>query len=184
MFLRRVEAGDDSLTARIRRLGGGRRSRAYWLSVLFMAVVGTVLILIFGIGRRQVVSVFPKPGFISPDFQIFRVVDMSVPGQERLSVMAVFQGAKEPESLRAALDWVLYSVLNDYNNRQRRQVQVVWAYLYEDSLAGVANWRAMAIYVDPLVPKRRIPEAAVIGGDAVRVGAVEYDFTNPVVPVR
>jgi hypothetical protein len=44
--------------------------------------------------------------------------------------------------------------------------------------AKLTDWIAMAIWVDPGLPESRHP--AGIGGDATRIGAVEYDFTNSV----
>ncbi|MGQ9708043.1 MAG: hypothetical protein ACUVUR_04125 [bacterium] len=105
---------------------------------------------------------------------------MPVARQERLTVTALIHRGLSSETLRATLDWIIFSVLDEYNRIKRRNIQVVWVYLYEDSIVSLASWRAMAVYVDPKLPSFRVPDAARIGGDAIKEGAVEYDFTNPV----
>jgi hypothetical protein len=81
------------------------------------------------------------------------------------------------ETLEAALDWALFSVLDEHNRQRKHRVRTIWAYAVEDSVAPLAHWRAMAIWADPNLPESLQP--AHSGGDAVRVGPVEYDFTNP-----
>jgi hypothetical protein len=108
------------------------------------------------------------------------VLEMPVGRQQRLTVTALIRPELGPESLRAVLDWILFSVLDEYNRIRRRKIQVVWVYLYEDTTSSLASWRAMAVYVDPKLSGLGVPDAARIGGDAIKDGAVEYDFTNPV----
>jgi hypothetical protein len=107
--------------------------------------------------------------------------DLSARGVQRLSVAALVRAGLPDDSLRAALDQVLFSTLDSCNRREGRRVQVVWAYLLIDSAAAKSDWRAMAIWADPALPEARQPSG--IGGDAVHIGPVEYDFTNPVVPL-
>ncbi len=113
-----------------------------------------------------------------PAHKVIETRDMPFQGVDRLSVAALVRPGLEQDSLRAVLDWMLYSVLDAHNRQGGRSIRVVWAYLLEDSLAPKSSWRAMAIWTDPKLPARLRP--AGIGGDAVRDGPVEYDFTNTI----
>lgn len=117
---------------------------------------------------------------VKPDFKILSIEEMPVRNQERLTVKTLVSSTADEESLRLVIDWVLYQVLNEYNRTKRRNVQIVWIYAYDQKEARSYEWRAMAVYVDPRLPQKNVPDAARIGGDAIRDGAVEYDFTNPV----
>lgn len=164
------------LTERMRM---SRRRQNYWLTVVVLTVIGGI-IMVLAPGRRRVLSTLPKPELPPPDYQILWVKETPTEGQERLTVGVLVKPGLNSESLRLVLDWVLFSLLDDYNRVKRRNARVIWAYLYEDANAGLANWRAMAVWVDPKLPRKHWPTAARIGGDAIKKGAVEYDFTNPI----
>ena len=60
--------------------------------------------------------------------------------------------------------------------------RTVWAYAVGDSALPLSRWRALAIWADPKLPEPFQPVHS--GGDTVRVGPVEYDFTNPLLISR
>ncbi len=121
------------------------------------------------------------PDLPAPGYHLLEVRETPGAGQERLTAMALVKSGMPGESLRLVLDWLIYPVLDSYNREQGRNVQVVWAYLYEDTFVSAARWRAMAVWVSPYLPVARWPEAARLGGDVLKEGAVQYDFTNPVI---
>jgi len=104
---------------------------------------------------------------------------MPAHGLDRMTVAALVRPGLGDSELRSVLDWLLYEVLDRHNRLKRRNIRVVWAYALEDSTRRASQWRAMAVWIDPRLEEERRPEAARVGGDAVRSGAVEYDFTNP-----
>lgn len=156
------------------------RRREYWLAVVTLSGIAILSIMIFGVRGKAQPTVFPRPFSPRPDYRLLEIRDVSVSGQKRLAVSVIVKSTSVPDTIRAILDWTLFSVLDDYNRCRRRRVQVVWVYLYEDSLLLSARWRAMAVWVDSRLPASQRPDAARIGGDAVVDGSVEYDFTNPV----
>ncbi len=135
------------------------------------------------IPRRKVNSslLLPKPPVTPPTvYKILWIKEMPLKGQEGLTVAGLVESGLDNETLRLVLDWILFTVLEDYHKVRKRAIKAVWTYLYEDTNASLANWRAMAVWVDPKLPRKSLPSAARIGGDAIQKGAVEYDFTNPV----
>jgi len=152
------------------------RRRGYRYSVIVLAASAGLLALLVR-PRARPGQTLPEPA-AGPTPRVIEVLDQSTRGFERLSVLAVADAGLDREGLRNALDRLLYVTLDEQNRQQKRRVRVVWAYLLPDSGASRSDWRAMAIWVDPGIPQDRWP--AGIGGDAVRDGPVEYDFTNPV----
>lgn len=161
------------------RLGRGirrTRTREYWLVLLVTAAVGAgVMVLLPTRAERPVLC---RPVVPRSDYLLFKVSDVSGSGIERLNLSVLVRPGLPNETLAAALNWAVYSALDEYNRQKRRRVRVIWAYAVEDSGLPLARWRAMAIWADPKLPQSRQPARS--GGDAVRSGAIEYDFTNPV----
>ncbi|MEO0085729.1 MAG: hypothetical protein ABIK37_03765 [candidate division WOR-3 bacterium] len=106
---------------------------------------------------------------------------MPANGVGRLTVAALVRPGMSDDDLRIAMDWVLHDVLERHNRIGHGAIRVVWVYMLEDSTQSISQWRAMAVWVDPRLPEPARPAASRIGGDAVRSGDVEYDFTNPVI---
>lgn len=156
------------------------RRQNYWLTVVILTVIGGTMMLLVP-NRKRVFSTLPRPETSPPDYKILWVKETPIEGKEGLTVGGLIKPGLNSNDLRIVLDWVLFSVLDDYNRIKRRNIRVIWAYLYEDAGAGLANWRAMAVWVDPKLPKKHHPTAARIGGDAIKKGPVEYDFTNPII---
>jgi len=119
-----------------------------------------------------------RPTTARPDYRVIKVTDVSRSRVERLNLAVLVRPGMPNETLQAALEWALYSTLDEYNRQEKHRLRVIWAYAIEDSSMPLVHWRAMAIWADPRLPEQLQP--AHSGGDAVRVGAVEYDFTNPV----
>lgn len=105
---------------------------------------------------------------------------MPANGIERMTVAALVRPGLNDGDLRLVVDWLLYDVLERHNRLGGQAIRVIWAYVLEDAARPVSQWRAMAVWVDPDLPESLRPAAARIGGDAIRTGEVEYDFTNPV----
>lgn len=175
-----LDADHPGLFSRIKNAAQARRRREYWLTVVVLALLALGMGLFFSWKNSKRASVISRPGFPRPDFQLISVEEMRVARLRTLTAFAQVKSNSNPDSLRAVLDWVLYSIVDEYNRIKRQPVRVVWAYLYEGTFTSPADWRAMAIWVDPLLPPGAVPAAARIGGDAIKQGAVEYDFTNPV----
>lgn len=157
------------------------RRRGYRYAFIVLAAI-VVLLAVLMRPRARVGPTLPAPAGEGPTPRVTEVLDQSTGGLERLSVVAVVDSGHDRAGLRSALDRLLHATLDDYNREQRRRVRVVWAYLLSDADASRGDWVAMAIWVDSSVPPNRRPSG--IGGDAVRDGAVEYDFTNPLDPQR
>jgi len=175
MLVFREPQPDRSLTERMRaRSRAGHRR--YWQFVVVLAVLGTVVLVFWP--RRGARLLRPEPAGPRPEYRVREMRDMPGGRVDRVSTVAVVRAGLEDDSLRSVLDWLLYSTLEQCNRQQRRRVQVVWAYLVEHETTATAGWRAMAIWHDPSLPKARQPAGP--GGDVVRVGSVQYDFTNPV----
>jgi hypothetical protein len=120
-----------------------------------------------------------------PVFHVVKVSDVSTSRVERLNLTVLVRSKMPNETLQAALNWALYSTLDEYNRQRKHRVRTIWAYAVEDSTLPLSHWRALAIWADPRLPEALQP--AHSGGDAVRLGSVEYDFTNPLLsgqPVR
>ncbi len=163
------------------RLATRGRQHGYRFAVIALLVVVVLLVVLFR-PRKAGGPVLPEPTVSKPSYRIIETRDLPARGADRLSVVALVRPDMEQDSLRAVLDWVLHSMLDEHNRLGKRCLRVIWAYVLEDSTVLKSSWRAMAIWTDPKLPKGLRP--AGIGGDAVKQGTVEYDFTNPVAPVE
>uniref|UniRef100_A0A7C4GCL7 Uncharacterized protein n=1 Tax=candidate division WOR-3 bacterium TaxID=2052148 RepID=A0A7C4GCL7_UNCW3 len=165
------------MAERIRKAArAGRRSR-YTLIVVALAVAGAVVVGVFPASRRTRPTL-PSPRLPRPEFALLREIPMPAEGIDRMTVIALVRPGLTNDDLRLVMEWLIYDVLERSNRLGRERIQVVWTYVLEDSIRPVSEWRAMAIWVDPGLPNPRRPAAARIGGDAIRVGDVEYDFSN------
>ncbi len=174
--MRAMQMPDRTLADRLGRRIRGSRTRAYWVSVLVMAAIGAAIMMLWPVRRER--PVLAQPSTPRPDYNVAKVTDVSTSRAERLN-LTVLVGPEMPnETLQAALNWALYSVLDEYNRQRKHRVQTIWAYAVEDSALPLSQWRALAIWADPKLPEPLQPARS--GGDAVKVGSVEYDFTNPV----
>lgn len=162
------------LGERVHQAAAGRQ-RSYRLAVIVLLVAVVMLVALFR-PRRPARPVLPEPPGPAPAFAVLEVRDLPANRVDRMSVIALVSPGMVDDSLRLVLDRLLHETLEEHNRRGERYLRVVWAYLVEDSLARVTDWRAMAIWVDPSLAGSRRP--AGVGGDAVEDGAVEYDFTN------
>jgi hypothetical protein len=170
-----VQMPERTLADRLGRQIRGSRSRAYWLTVLVLAAIGAMAVMLWPV--RRDLPLFSQPQVPRPEFRIVKVTDVSTRRLERLNLTLLVRPGMPEETLEAAIDWALYTTLNDYNGQRRHRVRTIWAYVVEDSALPLSQWRALAIWTDPKLPKSLEP--AHSGGDAKRVGPVEYDFTNP-----
>ncbi|MEO0086436.1 MAG: hypothetical protein ABIK37_07390 [candidate division WOR-3 bacterium] len=159
----------------MRSRSSSSRSR-YWRFVVVLAVLGTLFVALWPRPGVRVLRALPAGP--RPEYRVRELRDLPSGRVDRVSVVAVVRPGFENDSLRNVLDWLLYSTLEQCNRRNRRRVQVVWAYLVEHETTATAHWRAMAIWHDPSLPESRQPAGP--GGDVVRVGSVQYDFTNPI----
>lgn len=171
-----MQTPERTLAGRLGRQVRGSRVRAYWLTVFALAAVGAAVTMLWPARRER--PILTRPASPRPDFHVVKVADVSRGRVERLNVAVLVRPGMPNETLQAALNWALYSTLDEYNRQKRHRVRVIWAYAVEDSAQPLARWRALAIWADPRLPEPLQP--AHSGGDAVRVGPVEYDFTNPV----
>jgi hypothetical protein len=171
----RMRMPDRTLADRLGRQIRGSSSRTYWLSVLVIAALGVALALLWPVRRARPLLV--QPSVPRPHFRVVKVTDTSTNRVERLSLAVLVRPGMPRETLEAALNWALFLVLDEYNRQRKQRVRTVWAYAVDDSTVPLSRWRAMAIWSDPKLPESLQP--AHSGGDAVRVGPVEYDFTNP-----
>jgi len=162
----------DGLGRQIR----GSRSRAYWLSVFGLAAIGAAVTMLWPVRRER--PTLGRPSTLRPDFRVVKVTDVSANRVERLNLALLVRSCMPNDTLQAALNWALYSILDEYNRQRKHRVRVIWAYAVEDSALPLSHWRAMAIWADPKLPEPLRP--AHSGGDAVQVGPTEYDFTNAV----
>ncbi len=162
----------------IERMRAGSRAghRRYWQFVVVLALLGTAVLVFWP--RRGARLLLAEPAGLKPEYRVREMRSLPTGRVDRVSVVAVVRAGLADDSLRSVLDWLLYSTLDQCNRQQRRRVQVVWAYLVEHETTATAGWRAMAIWHDPSLPKAQ--QSAGPGGDVVRVGSVQYDFTNPV----
>jgi hypothetical protein len=163
------------LTERIRNTARPHGKR-YWQTAVTLAVLGTMALLLWPRRGPRLLRAEPKGPM--PEYRVRKVRNMPSGRIDRVTVVAVTKSGFEDDSLRLALDWLLYETLDETNRRQRRRVRVVWAYLVEHETTPPARWRAMAIWHDPALPGSLRPAGP--GGDVVRIGSVQYDFTNPV----
>ena len=171
-----MQMPERRLADRLKRQIRGSRSRSYWLTVLVMAVIGAAIMMLWP--ARPERPLLSRPSTPRPDFRVVKVTDVSTSRVERLNLAVLLRPSLPNDTLQAALSWALYSTLDEYNGQRKHRVRVIWAYAVEDSTVPLSRWRALAIWADPKLPESLQP--AHSGGDAVRVGPVEYDFTNPV----
>ena len=174
--MRTMQMPERTLADRLGRRIGGSRSRTYWLSVLVMAAIGATVMMLWPVRRER--PLLAEPSTPRPDYSVARVTDVSTRKVERLNLTVLVRPDMPDEVLQAALNWALYSVLDEYNRQRKHRVQTIWAYAVEDSTRPLSHWRTLAIWADPKLPEPLQPARS--GGDAVKVGSVEYDFTNPV----
>jgi hypothetical protein len=175
-----MQMPERTLGDRMRRQIRGSRSRSYWLSVLALAAVGAAVMMFWpSQPERPLLSQPPMP---RPEFRIVKVTDVSTRRVERLNLAVLVRPGMPNETLQAALNWALYSTLADHNGQRKHLVRTIWAYAVEDSTLPLSQWRGLAIWADPKLPETLQP--AHSGGDAVWVGPVEYDFTNPLLRSR
>lgn len=175
-----MQMPERTLADRMRRQIRGSRSRTYWLSVLVLAAVGAAVTLLWPVRRDR--PLLSQPPMSQPEFSVVKVTDVSTRRVERLNLTVLVRPGMPNETLQAALNWALYSTLADYNGQRKHRVQTIWAYAVEDSTLPLSQWRGLAIWADPKLPGSHQP--AHSGGDAVWVGPVEYDFTNPLLRPR
>ena len=166
---------EQTLADRLGRRIGGSRSRTYWLSVLVMAAVGAAVMVLWPVRRER--PLLAEPSTLAPDYSVMKVTDVSSRRVERLNLTVLVRPDMPTETLQVALNWALYSVLDEYNRQRKHRVQTIWAYAVEDSAMPLSRWRALAIWADPNLPERLQPVRS--GGDAIQIGPIEYDFTNP-----
>jgi len=175
-----MQMPERTLGDRMRRQIRGSRSRTYWLSVLVLAAVGAAVTMLWPAWpERPLLSQPPMP---RPEFRVVKVTDVSTRRMERLNLAVLVRPGMPNDTLQAVLNWALYSTLADYNGQRRHRVRTIWAYAVEDSTLPLSQWRGLAIWADPKLPEPLQP--AHSGGDAVWVGPVEYDFTNPLLRYR
>jgi len=171
-----MQMPERTLADRLGRRIRGSRSRTYWLTVLVMAAIGAAVTMLWPVRRER--PLLAEPSTPRPDCSVVKVTDVSTRKVERLNLTVLVRSDMPTETLQSALNWALYSVLDEYNRQRKHRVQTIWAYAVEDSALPLSRWRALAIWADPKLPGPLQPARS--GGDAVRVGAVEYDFSNPV----
>jgi hypothetical protein len=168
-----------TLSERIRAQVRSERRFGYWQVAAVLAAVGALALFFPGRGRRPAGVWLKQPGSSMPEYRTLEYEDISLRDVERMNVVVrVSQGMGE-DSLRAALEWALFTALDEHNRRQKAHYQVVWAYALDDATASKGRWRAMAVWVDPRLSPALAPATARLGGDAQRQGDIEYDFTNP-----
>jgi hypothetical protein len=170
-----MQMPERTLADRLGRRIRGSRFRTYWLSVLVMAAIGATIMMLWPDRRERPLLALPSTPW--PDYNVARVTDVSTSRVERLNLTVLVRPDLPNEALQAALNWALYSVLDEYNRHRKHRVQTIWAYAVEDTTMPLSQWRALAIWADPKLPEPLQP--AHSGGDALQVGPVEYDFTNP-----
>jgi hypothetical protein len=170
-----MQLPERTIADRLARQLRDSRSRTYWLAVLVMAALGVAFVMLYPVRRPRPALI--RPSAPRPDFRVTRVTEMSTSRVERLSLVVLVRPGMPDETLEAVLSWALFSIVDKYNRQRERRVRIVWAYAVADSAAPLSHWRAMAIWADPELPESLQP--AHSGGDAVRIGSVEFDFTNP-----
>jgi hypothetical protein len=172
----RPRASSAPIGSRIRRANEDRR-RNYRLAIIVLLVAAVLLAIMFRprAGRKPV---YHRPDVPKPEFVVLETWDLPTKGVDRMSISVQADSGLSRDELQSVLDWVLYATIDQNNQQGTRRLQVVWAYVLDRADAKLTDWIAMAIWVDPGLPESRHP--AGIGGDATRIGAVEYDFTNSV----
>ena len=181
---RRLAEPDAASKGKTRRLGEKvrlatrSRTRSYRLAIIVLLVAVVVLVVLFR-PRKSVKPVLPRPAAAMPEYQVIETWNLPARNLDRMSVVGLVSPGMEQESLRAVLDWMLYSMLDEHNRQGERCLRVIWAYVLDDSIARKSGWEAMAIWVDPKLPRSQRP--ARTGGDALSEGPIEYDFTNTIV---
>jgi hypothetical protein len=175
-----MQMPESTLADRLGRQVRGSRSRAYWLSVLAVAAAGAAVTVLWPV--RQERPLLSQPATPRPDFRLVNTKDISTSRVERLNLTVLVPRGIPEDALRAALNWALFSTLEEYNRLRKHRVRVIWAYAVEDTTVPLSHWRAMAIWSDPKLPQSLQP--ALSGGDAVQAGSVEFDFTNPLLPFQ
>lgn len=169
---------DKTLTERMKAQAGWRRGgRGYLRAVILLALLGVVVLLVWPTRHRG--PVLPQPSGVRPELRVLDTREMPARGFDRLTLVLLGSPEGDNDQLRLLMDWALYEAVVRYNGQQKRNVRVVWLYVVTDASLPAVKWRAMAIWIDPTLHESLRP--AGNGGDALKAGAVEYDFTNPVV---
>lgn len=153
---------------------------AFWRAVAVLGLLALVMLVLRP--PRRAGPVPEPPAAPRPEFSVRRVDRQPTRGHGRLSIYIDAPKGLADEGLRAVIDWALYDALAEHNREQRENVRVAWLYLYDRPETAPSQWRAMAIWTDPALPAPARPSG--IGGDAVKTGAMQYDFTNTVNPPR
>ena len=111
-----MQIPERTLADRLGRQIRGSRSRAYWLSVLVMAAVGAAVAMLWPVRRDR--PLLSQPVAPRPHFRVVEVTDVSTSRVERLNLAVLIRPGMPNETLQAALNWALHSVLDEYY-RQR-----------------------------------------------------------------
>ena len=161
------------LGERIRRAhGGGRRS--YKTAVIVLAALALMSGLLFR--RRTEPPLFFRPELPEVAARVFDVREHPAGRVERRSLFARVRSGLPEDSLRAALDWLMYRTIDERNRVEGGNLRVVWAYLYDEESVPATGWRAMAIWQVPGLPEVFRPSG--MGAAGFRAGDVQYSFLN------
>lgn len=176
-YANRPAVVEKSLTERMKIQAGWRSGgRGYIRVVVLLALLGLVVAFVWPTRHRG--PVLPQPAGTRPEVRVLDTREMPVRGFDRLTLVLLGRPESSNDELRSLMDWALYEAIDRYNQQQKKNVRVVWLYVVADANSPVSAWRAMAIWTDPTLHESLRP--AGNGGDALKAGAVEYDFTNPV----
>lgn len=162
-----------SLGERVRLANHGRR-RGYMTVVLVLGMLAAVSAVF--LRTRDAPSEVPRPGLPEVDYAVFEIREHPAGRVERRSAFARVRPGLPADSLRAALDWLVYRTVDERNRVERGNLRVVWAYLYDEETASLTGWRAMAIWQMPGLTEAVRPSG--IGGEAFREGNVQYALAN------
>lgn len=166
-----------SVSKRLREAIRSEHRLRYWPAVAVLGVLGFAALFVPRL--RPAGALLSEPRTSRPEFTVLAGEDVSLGSIERRNVLVLVSPLADDSTLRNIFDWVLYESLLEFNQRQRKHLQVVWVYALDDSLASLGEWRAMAVWVDPRLPEGKRPSTTRLGEDAITSGSIQYDFTNP-----